>query len=232
MYTFSQKPKQSIVLTGIMSVLLLLFLISCTSSPTLLHLVGLSKINGTIFFISRILYWVLLVWIWFYSHKIEKQNLFTWEERKYKFSTYLVSLVVLYLIIITGGLVIITLLSLTGFDTKSDKLAEILNILRGNKFLFIFTPLTAGVTEELIFRGYMLPRLSIIFKSPPPAIIISSLLFGLLHYKYGTILNIVIPVFIGLVFACYYWKYRNITIIIICHFLWDLILLLLSVKGH
>ncbi|MGK4568498.1 CPBP family glutamic-type intramembrane protease [Flavobacterium sp. 3HN19-14] len=33
------------------------------------------------------------------------------------------------------------------------------------------------------------------------------------------------PFIIGTVFAVYYWKFRNIKILMICHFLWDFILL-------
>lgn len=232
MITFSHKPKQSIVLIGIISILLLLFLFSLTGSSPFLHLVGLSKLNGTIFFASRMLYWVCLVLVWLYSTKVEKQNLLIWKERKYKFLTSLASVIAIYLILFAGNIVIEKLLSLISVSNKSAKLSEIINILRGNTFLLLFTCVTAGVVEELIFRGYLLPRLEIIFKSPSLAIIISSLIFGLLHYKYGTILNIAGPFFIGLVFAYYYWKYRSIKILIIFHFLWDLISLLISVSSH
>lgn len=94
----------------------------------------------------------------------------------------------------------------------------------------VFTALTAGVTEEFIFRGYLQPRLTVIFKNPYAAIILSSLLFGLLHFKYGTLANVIGPIFIGLIFSLYYWKYRNLTVLILCHFLWDLISLLILIN--
>src|SRR5664279_895252 len=99
MTAFSHNSKQSTILTGIVSVLLLLFLLSFTNSSPFLHLMGLSKINGTIFFISRMLYWVCLLLVWLYSIKIEKQKLLIWKERKYTFSTYLLSLIAIYLVI-------------------------------------------------------------------------------------------------------------------------------------
>ncbi|MGH2565030.1 MAG: CPBP family glutamic-type intramembrane protease [Ginsengibacter sp.] len=44
-------------------------------------------------------------------------------------------------------------------------------------------------------------------------------------------MNVVGPVFIGIVFAFYYWKWRNIKVVILCHFLWDFISLML-IKVH
>ena len=61
--------------------------------------------------------------------------------------------------------------------------------------------LITGFTEELAIRGYLLPRLELIFNNSWTAILISSVLFGLLHFGYGTIINVIGPFFIGLVFA-------------------------------
>jgi hypothetical protein len=82
---------------------------------------------------------------------------------------------------------------------------------------------TAGVTEELIFRVYLLQRLELLLKNSYLAIFISTVLFALLHISYGTISNVTGPFIIGLVFAIHYWKYRNIKFIIIFHFIWDLL---------
>ena len=223
--------KSKLYLIGIVSILAFLFLISLTGSHWFLNLFGLSVINAIVFFVSRMLYWLSLGLLWFYAVKIEKENLLIWKERKYKFLIYPLSVIVLFLVLFAGGFIIQILLSFTHYNSHSNTLHEIVTILQQNKFLLIFTTFTAGVVEELIMRGYMQPRLEIIFKNPYEAIIISSLLFGLLHYKYGTLVNVVGPVFIGMVFAFYYWKYRNIKVLIICHFLWDLVSLL-AIKVH
>jgi len=57
-------------------------------------------------------------------------------------------------------------------------------------------------------------------------VIISSLLFGLAHYSYGNWSQIINAVLIGLIFGFHYQKYRNIKILIICHFLIDFISIL------
>jgi hypothetical protein len=87
--------------------------------------------------------------------------------------------------------------------------------------LLLFTCLTAGITEELIFRGYLLPRLEILFKNKWAAIIISALLFGLAHGGYGDLSKMLVPFIIGFIFAFYYTRYRSLTVLIICHFLID-----------
>jgi membrane protease YdiL (CAAX protease family) len=170
--------------------------------------------------------------LWLFSNKLEKQNLLIWQEKRYKFSTYIISIILIYVVLFIGLIFINSFLFLLGSNKPSTKLLEFAAILRGNKFLLIFTALTAGVVEELIFRGYLQPRLELIFKNPYLAIIISSILFGALHYRYGTVINVIVPFFIGLVFSYYYWKYRNITVIIITHFLWDLISMLVLVNGR
>jgi len=105
-----------------------------------------------------------------------------------------------------------------------------LAMLRGRYGVIFFTSFTAGVVEEMLFRGYLLPRLALIFSSNVVAVIISSALFGLLHFGYNNWYHIVSAFFIGLVFALHYVKYRNIKILIICHFLWDIIILLLKAR--
>lgn len=235
MFIFSKKSKGFFIQIGILFLLLLLFLFSLLGSQSVLNLFGLSKVNTTIFFISRLLYWLVLLLVWFYSIKVEKQPLLIWEERKYKLSTYIAAIIVIILILFICliFLVILFYFIVGKTPTTSTKLLGMVNIFRENKLLVLFTVLTAGIVEELIFRGYLQPRLEIIFKNPYLAIIISSILFALLHYGYGTVINVIGPFIIGLVFSYYYWKYRNIKVLIICHFLWDLFSTFLLLKrGH
>ena len=226
--------KRSLLIVGSISILLLLFIISLSGQLRILHFGEAAKLNGTNFFISRILYWICLLLLWLYAVKIERQKLLIWPEKKYKVSTYLLSGFLIFAVLFAGGLIISIILSLSGFNKSSEQMSEIVIILSENKLLLFFTVITAGIVEELIFRGYLLPRLEIIFKKPYWAITISSLFFGLLHYRYGTVLNVVGPVFIGFVFAYYYWRYRNIKVIIVCHILWDLIAISVSIaaKSH
>jgi membrane protease YdiL (CAAX protease family) len=91
------------------------------------------------------------------------------------------------------------------------------------------TAITAGITEELMLRAYLIPRLQLLFKNDYIPVIVSSVLFGFLHFGYGTALNIVGPMVIGLIFGFHYVRYRNIKILIIVHFLWDYLLIALKI---
>ncbi|RTZ46850.1 CPBP family intramembrane metalloprotease [Chryseobacterium arthrosphaerae] len=64
------------------------------------------------------------------------------------------------------------------------------------------------------------------YSSPIIGIIVSAILFGILHSTYGTIGQVVIPFFIGAVFAAFYKLYSNIKILIICHFMIDFVSLM------
>ena len=147
-------------------ILLFLFIFPLFFSPFVLGLFGLSKINGTLFFISRLLYWIGLALLYLYCVKAEKQKMLIWEDRRYPFSIYIASIIIIFAVLFVGLGFIRFLYSFTSFSKTSEKLIEIANLFRQNKFLLVFSALTAGVTEEIIFRGYLQPRFQIIFKKP------------------------------------------------------------------
>jgi membrane protease YdiL (CAAX protease family) len=93
--------------------------------------------------------------------------------------------------------------------------------------LKLFTVATASIAEELIFRGYLMSRLQLYFKNTWAPVVISGVIFGLDHAAYGTLSNVLGPLFIGLLFGWRYQKYRNLKILIICHFAIDFIALFL-----
>lgn len=220
MKSLSNKFENLYPLIGVLLILSLLFFISV--NPTFYNFIGFTKSDSTAFIFSRTLYWVSIILLWLYARKIEKQNLLIWEERKYGFGHYLLSFISLFCAILIGVLLIKTILNLIGHNDSNTKLVQIINLFRDNHPLILFTAITAGVTEELIFRGYIQPRLEIILKGKYIAIIISSLLFGLLHFKYGTVINVLGPFVIGVIFSYYYWRYRNIKVLILFHILWDI----------
>jgi hypothetical protein len=74
-----------------------------------------------------------------------------------------------------------------------------------------------------VFRGYLQPRLQVLFGKPWIAIVVSSLVFGLGHFGFGDFNGMFFPFLTGIAFAMYYYRYRNIAVLITCHFLIDLI---------
>ena len=109
---------------------------------------------------------------------------------------------------------------------------QILTVFRHDTPLMLFTCVTAGIVEEFVFRGYLMPRLQLLFNRPYITVLVSSLLFGILHVGYGTVAQVVVPIFIGVVFAIHYYHFRNIKILIFCHFFWDIQALLINLAVH
>jgi membrane protease YdiL (CAAX protease family) len=173
-------------------------------------------------YVSRSLIWIWLLLIYLFAIKIEKQKFLLWNDNKYSFLFYIISIISIV------GLVILCsyiprVLVLFGLKTEHSLL---LNQMRGymnaHHLLLVFICLTAGVVEELIFRGYLIPRLNILFNNNYLPVIVSAVLFGAVHFTYGTVENIIVPIFIGLIFGFHYQKYRNLKVLILCHFLVDL----------
>ena len=225
-------PKSSAVLAGILLTILILLVLILDMDVVIIRLFGVVQPNEANF-IGRSFYWVFVLVMAQYAIKIEMQPLLIWEERKYRLSMYFSSILVLTAVIMVSlaiGNLIIS--KLTGKWESSEVLKGMADVFRSNKALLVYTALTAGVTEELIFRGYLQPRLEMLLNNPLLAILLSSLIFGLAHYRYGTIQNVLDPFIIGLVLGTYYWKYRNIKVTILFHFLWDLAGLFLLIRRH
>lgn len=202
------------------------------TAPIALWVTGLVKINSSIFFASRLLIWGSLGFVIYYTRFIEQQPLLLWKESKKNIGFYVLSVLAVLAVVYTGSGIISKILVAITHNQGSPKLFELVQLFKHNLPFLLFTALTAGVVEELIFRGYIQPRLELFFNNSWAAIMVSAILFGLLHITYGTISNVVIPLFIGLVFAWYYQKYKNIKVLIVCHFLIDTISLLLLIKTY
>ncbi len=232
MITEIQTTKPSKFIIGILFILLLLFGTSLMGTAPVLHLLGQSAINTTLFIITRLAYWLCLAIIWLYAVKIEKQPLLLWEEKNYAITKYLLFFIAIAGSVIIGNGLIDGVLHVLHISGESKAMDKMMVLFRAHKSLLLLTAFTAGVTEELIFRGYIQPRLELLFKNTWSAIFISSLLFGLLHYRYGTWFNVLGPFMMGLVFAFYYSKYRNIKLLILFHFLWDVMAISLTLFVH
>lgn len=215
-------PKKSLALGGIFFTLALLAGTLFIGRTGFFQLFGITKINPAALYLSRLVFWSCLGLVWLYARFIEKQKLLIREEKKYSFLLYCASVIaVLAGLTIALGFVGETLKKL-GYDENSARFDEMLKLFRGNYFLIFFTSVTAGFVEELLFRGYLLSRMELVFKSPVIAIFLSSILFGLMHFGYGTVYQLVGPFIIGLGFAFYYWQFRNIKVVIFCHCIWDI----------
>ena len=94
-----------------------------------------------------------LVWIWFFliylfAIKIEKQKFLLWNDKKYSFLFYVISIIsILGLIILFGQIPHLV----PGLKTEHNLLLEDMkNYLRAHYVLLVFTCLTAGVVEDAV----------------------------------------------------------------------------------
>ena len=213
--THANKPNNAILFGGIILTLVLLILFDIWLGH--LQMAYYDKL-----FYSRFIYWGIAVVLLFYALKIERQPLLLWKEQNNAIGFFLLSVFLLYLSSI-GAAIVSAVTILLGEHENNAVTKKIIAIVTGHQAMIFFIALTAGVTEELIFRGYLLTRLSQWFKNNVAAVIVSSLLFAALHYKYGSLRELIFTFLIGAIFSIYYIQYRNIKAIIVTHFLIDYI---------
>lgn len=99
--------------------------------------------------------------------------------------------------------------------------------------LVVALSLGAGLGEEILYRGILqrwfiqgAERMGAAPKSAATiGIGLQAVVFGFSHAGYDTVLNIVVPLVIGLLFGILYWKRGNLWLVITAHFLYDLFLL-------
>lgn len=93
----------------------------------------------------------------------------------------------------------------------------------GPEFIFvygIFNVITAGVAEEIIYRGYATERLLMLKTNKVLVFLLPLIAFVLMHYRKG-FEHMILVIIVGTLFQLFYIKYRNLTITIIGHLLID-----------
>jgi membrane protease YdiL (CAAX protease family) len=174
-------------------------------------------------FISRLFIWLEVVILYLYATLVEKASfLVWWPDSEQTVSFYPASFVGLYLLGIGAGIVAKIPL-LFGLRDNRHIILHMLAVMNKSLPLLIFSAITAGVTEELIFRGYLVPRLELLFKNKYMPVIVSSLMFGLIHSRYQSYTEVIFATLFGVVFAIHYQLYRNIKILILTHACIDLV---------
>lgn len=171
-------------------------------------------------FYSRLIIWADVALIFIYAHKAEHQKVLLWQEKIYSVSFYLSAILVLMLLQF-GARIISAIPLLFGWHENLTILAKTIHIAKSNNWLFAFTIITAGITEELLFRGYIQTRLALFFEHKYIPILISSVMFAALHYKYHSLMELLFTFSIGVITATHYQKYRSIAILIVFHILID-----------
>ncbi|HRF79019.1 MAG TPA: CPBP family intramembrane metalloprotease [Flavobacteriales bacterium] len=168
--------------------------------------------------------WVAALLVALYARRVEGRGVLLWAERppKLKFT----AVAVIALLVMLG--VFLTILSVLWRQLASPEPSGMQGLekfapLMSNGVL-VFSAFTAGITEEFLFRGYMLPRVVELTGRNWMAILLTSLFFGLAHYRQDDLKAMVFPMLIGVAFSLFYVQYRSILVLMICHVTIDLVL--------
>lgn len=101
---------------------------------------------------------------------------------------------------------------------------QFLPITKEEKWVWNFVAISAGITEEIIYRGYLFYALAIVFPSLSliQILFVATLLFGIGHIYQGT--KVIKPTIIGLIFGAFYIVFDSVFPIIILHIALDLVI--------
>ena len=104
-----------------------------------------------------------------------------------------------------------------------DEVKILLPVTKKEKTLWIMTALTAGITEELIFRGFFFHLMNVLFPglSIFAVLGIGAVIFGIGHLYQG-IAEAVKPMLLGLLFGLFYIAFGTILPCMLLHFLQDM----------
>ena len=211
---------------GILGVCLIMYSISNYSISFLLNIVDLKKPTVPAVFLNRMLLWGSLLLFFLYVKFFLKKSFLPWKERKLSILTTILSTIILLTLLFVGFVALVLIIQYFDFSTQGERSDEMRDLVYQNLSLMIFTCFTAAVLEELLFRGFILPTFTEITNKVWIGVALSSLLFGLMHLSYGTMHQVIIPIYFGIIFSAYYAKYRNLKVVIFCHFIWNLVSML------
>jgi membrane protease YdiL (CAAX protease family) len=211
-----QKRRQNLIsLAGVVIAIVFPFVLSL-----LIIVSGLSYPEKVLY--SRFIFWAEVLFLMLYASKVEHCKFLIWEDKPADIGFFLVSVVALYFLSLACG-IIGSMPRFLGWHENNAAFKRIITTFMNRPWLMLFTAVTAGVTEELIFRGYILTRLSLLFKNRYMPLVISAFAFASLHYSYRSLREYIFTFLIGILFGAYYQKYRNIKVLIVVHFMIDII---------
>jgi membrane protease YdiL (CAAX protease family) len=220
----SARRQNRLVITGL--ILSIVFLFVLFIGIGFLHLSYVDRI-----LYSRFIFWVECLLLILFATRVERQPFLLWDNSSANLLFFLVSVVVLYLLSWVCA-IFSAIPRMLGVHENYAAFKRIALIFMHRPWLMFFTALTAGVTEELIFRAYILTRLAQVIRNKYLPVIISAFTFAALHYGYRNLGELIFVFLIGILFGAYYQKYRNIQVLIVVHFMIDIINLIISTHFY
>jgi membrane protease YdiL (CAAX protease family) len=180
---------------------------------------------------SRFIIWASLGVLFFYSRYAEVQPFLLWEEEKYGPIFYLKWVILLFLLC-WGAQVASHVPYWFGLHDKRTVSLKLDQLMKHYPAFGFFIAATAGITEELFFRGYIMGRLALFFRNKHYIVLISAALFCGVHLSYHYWGETIFTFLFGLIFGYHYYRYRNIIVLVIMHFIVDAIVVLVAMHYH
>jgi uncharacterized protein len=83
-------------------------------------------------------------------------------------------------------------------------------------FVFLFLPVS--LLQEIAYRGFLFPKLQVLFKNPTVIVLVNALIFGFLHVIYPFPLTMLIVSTIGGIgFSLLYYRFPNLLLVSAAH---------------
>ena len=151
--------------------------------------------------------------------------------------TFLLSLLVFVFAVLAFVVGSIVMANITGIPESSDMSRY--NFLQGNLGMLIFSIIgilmVSSFGEEMIYRGFLINRISQLLPNSNKfkylAVVLSSVIFGLVHYEWGP-MGMVQTGFMGLALGiCYIIFKKNLMITFLAHAYMDIILMVQMYLG-
>jgi membrane protease YdiL (CAAX protease family) len=171
---------------------------------------------------SEVFKWLTLGILYLYATRFELNDFLLWREEKYNAVFYLKFIILIYLMV-RGAVIISNIPHVLGYHDNYQIMRKTDTVINQYPLLLACVCLTAGISEELIFRGYILSRLSLFFKNQHWPVVISALIFASVHLGYKNLGELIFVFIFGLIFGYHYQRYRNLLVLMIVHFITDFI---------
>lgn len=110
-------------------------------------------------------------------------------------------------------------------EWENSIISVVLPVTKKEKKLWSYVSLTAGITEEIIYRGFLIYALTYLFPQLSIWIVIgvASLIFGLAHTYQGFLVGVIRTSIAGVLFSILFIGLNSILPLILLHFLLDYI---------
>jgi hypothetical protein len=110
--------------------------------------------------------WFYAAVMYVYALRVEKQQALIWDENVYPFRWYVRNFVKLLFYLVVIGWVVQMVVQVLGLKEQSLLMVQLKKLLHGQRLIILIMSLTAGITEEFLFRGYIFSRLEKLFNLP------------------------------------------------------------------